>query len=137
MNDIVLNKKVSIERCVSQIRDYYGRKSDVVFAEDFIKQDAIALNLQRICEMAIDAANHVIKTKKLGLPQDSVESFYLLHRAGLINQTMMAQMKGMVGFRNVLVHEYKEMDLQIMADIIENHLCEPLEFVNLVLKIVP
>jgi uncharacterized protein YutE (UPF0331/DUF86 family) len=85
--------------------------------------------------MAIDVANHLVKTKKLGLPQDSVELFYLSHRAGLKSQAIMNQMRGMLGFRNVLVHEYKDMDLNIMVDIIENHLYDPLEFANLTLKI--
>ncbi len=44
---------------------------------------AIALNVQRACELCIDIANHLIKTKKLGLPQDSKDSFSLLQRAAL------------------------------------------------------
>ena len=67
MNDIVLNKKESIECCVKQIYNYYGLSSEKPFDEDYLKQDAIAINLQRACEQAIDLANYV-KTKKLGLP---------------------------------------------------------------------
>jgi len=40
----------------------------------------------------------------------------------------------MVGFRNVLVHRYQEPDLQIMVDVIENHLEEPLDFAQLAIK---
>ena len=69
MNEIVLNKKVSIERCIRQIKLYYAMDSRIPFESDYQKQDAIAMNLQRACELCIDIANHLIKTKKLGLPQ--------------------------------------------------------------------
>ncbi|MGH8468702.1 MAG: type VII toxin-antitoxin system HepT family RNase toxin [Gammaproteobacteria bacterium] len=130
MNQVVLNKKVSIERCVAQVRNYYAMKSELPFKDDYLKQDAIAMNLQRACELAIDIANLLIKTKKLGLPQDSKESFLLLQRAGLINETMMTALQAMVGFRNILV---QKLDLDIMVEIIERRLGDVLDFANFAL----
>lgn len=134
MNEIILNKKISIERCIRQIRVYYAMPSGTPFESDYLRQDAIAMNLQRIAELAIDIANHLIKSMKLGLPQDSADSFVLLHRANVISADMMRNMKGMVGFRNVVVHEYRQMDLNIMVDVIEHHLLEPLDFADMALK---
>jgi len=51
MPDVVLNKKESIERCIKQIRLYYGMPSEFPFEKDFLKQDAIAVNLQRAAEL--------------------------------------------------------------------------------------
>lgn len=136
MNEIILNKKVSIERCISQIRAYYAMASGTPFELDYLRQDAIAMNLQRIAELTIDIANYLIKSKKLGLPQDTADAFVLLHRANLISAEVTKNMKGMVGFRNVVVHEYQKMNLSIMIDVIENHLHEPLDFANMALKAV-
>lgn len=135
MNEIILNKKISIERCIAQIQRYYSMESDKPFEQDFLKQDAIGMNLQRMGELTIDIANYLIKTKKLGLPQDSADAFILLHRAGLIPETMMENMKGMVGFRNVLGHEYKKLDLNVMVDVIEHHLFDSQDFANRALEI--
>jgi len=63
MNEIILNKKVSkvsIERCIEQVDTYYAVDNGLPFATDHLKQDAIAMNLQRACELAIDIANHLI-----------------------------------------------------------------------------
>ncbi len=57
MLDPVLNKKENIERCIIQIRRYYALPSEEEFAEDFLKQDAISANMQRLCQLAIDLAN--------------------------------------------------------------------------------
>jgi len=135
MNEIVLNKKVSIERCIRQIRSYYTTDSGIPFESDYQKQDAIAMNLQRACELCIDIANHLIKTKKLGLPKDSRESFTLLQHAGLIAEPMATNLQAMVGFRNILVHDYANLDLNIIVDVIEHHLQELLDFANFALQV--
>ena len=134
MNEIILNKKISIERCIEQIDKYYAQNSGQPFAADHLKQDAIGMNLQRACELTIDIANHLIKTKKLGLPQDSRDSFALLHQAKLINIGQMKMLQAMVGFRNILIHEYQKLDLQIMIDVIEHRMRGLVDFANVALQ---
>jgi uncharacterized protein YutE (UPF0331/DUF86 family) len=134
MMDVVLNKKESIERCIRQIRLYYGLPSDLPFEKDHLKQDAIALNLQRMAEQAIDMANHVIKKRRLGLPKESRESFEILAREGIIPDALADKLKGMVGFRNILVHQYQKLDLEIMIDVIERRLDDLIEYTNLVME---
>ncbi len=134
MNDIVLNKKESIERCIKQIYSYYQLSSEKTFDEDYLKQDAIALNMQRACEQAIDLANYVIKTKKLGLPKESKESFRILAKEKIIPEKLATNLEKMVGFRNVLVHEYQKLDINLMVEVIENHLGELIDFTNFLLK---
>lgn len=136
MNEVILNKKVSIERCIAQINQYYAMDRGLPFEQDFLKQDAIAMNLQRACELAIDIANHLIKIKKLGLPQDSRDSFELLQRTGLIDAPMMRNLQAMVGFRNVLVHAYRKLDLEVMVNVIENHTRDLLDFAHRVVEAV-
>jgi len=134
MDDIVLNKKESIERCIKQVRTYYALPSDVPFEEDYMKQDAIAINLQRACEQCIDLANHTIKTRKLGLPKASRESFRLLAQNGIIPNALATKLESMVGFRNILVHQYESFSIQLMIDVIEHHLDELIDFTNYILK---
>ena len=134
MNDIVLNKKESIERSIKQIRVYYALQSEVAFEEDHMKQDAIAVNMQRACEQAIDMANHTIKVRKLGLPKESKESFRLLAQNSIIPDGLADKLEKMIGFRNTLVHEYQKLDIKLMIDVIENHLDDLLDFTNYILK---
>ncbi|TRZ92203.1 MAG: DUF86 domain-containing protein [Methanosarcinales archaeon] len=134
MMDVVLNKKERIERCIRQINIYYRMSSDKPFEKDYFKQDAIAANLQRAAEQAIDLANHVIKKRKLGLPKESWESFLILAREHVIPIELAEKLKGMVGFRNILVHEYQDIDIKIMVDVIEHHLDDLIVFTNHVME---
>ena len=44
-------------------------------------------------------------------------------------------MKGMVGFRNIAIHDYKQIDEAILQDVIENHLSDLIEFARQMLNI--
>ncbi len=134
MNDVVLNKRDSIARCIRQVHAYYRLTSEIPFEQDHLRQDAIAINLQRIVEMALDLANHLVRREKLGLPQDSAGAFALLHRAGLIPDETFHTLRGMIGFRNILVHEYQRLDLSIMIEVIERRLEDCLAFADLVVQ---
>ena len=134
MNDVVLNKKESIERCIRQIRRYYAMPSDMPFAEDHLRQDAIAINLQRACEQCIDLANHTIRARKLGLPKESRESFRLLGQNGVIPRDLCGNLEKMVGFRNTLVHQYQQLNIELMVAIIEFHLDDLIDFTNHIVK---
>lgn len=125
---VLINKFESVERCINRINEeYQGNPENLA---DYRKMDAIVLNLQRACEMVTDVAMYVISTRKLGLPQTKKEAFEILNKNELISDDMCAKMKGMVGFRNIAIHEYKEIDGEILKDVIENHLNDLKEFVR-------
>lgn len=117
MNDIMINKIQSIQRCVARAREEY-RNAGNTFRTDYTRQDAAILNLTRACEQAIDLANHVIRSRKLGIPAASGESFDLLSRNTIISHDLAQNLKKMTGFRNLAVHEYQEINLSIVEDII-------------------
>ena len=52
----------------------------------------------------------------------------------LIDKKMTKNMQGMIGFRNIAVHEYQELDLEILKNILDNHLGELREFAREILK---
>lgn len=133
MEDVILNKAAIIERCLKRITEEMGRNR-TTWKTNFTVQDSILLNLQRACEASIDLANFIIKKRKLGIPQTSRESFELLYTANIIDQTLATKMKHMVGFRNVAVHEYQTLNLDVLESIIENHLHDFREFSSTIIR---
>jgi len=119
-NDVVLNKVATIERCMNRVREVYNDNPENLM--DFTKQDSIILNIQRACEASIDLAMHIVSDLKLGLPKTSREAFKLLEDNNIINHTLAKTLMNMVGFRNIAVHDYQTIELNILQAIIENHL---------------
>jgi len=52
----------------------------------------------------------------------------------IIPQQLSDGLEKMVGFRNVLVHEYHDLDIKLMLDVIDNHLDEFIDFTNHIMK---
>ncbi|HDQ13232.1 MAG TPA: DUF86 domain-containing protein [Sediminispirochaeta sp.] len=132
MNDLILNKIVSIQRCVKRARDEYA-EAGADFLTDYTRQDAAILNLMRACEQAIDLANHLVKGKKLGVPTDSAESFELLAREGIVPPELASHLKKMIGFRNTVIHEYQTVNMEIVRTIITEDTADLIRFTELLL----
>lgn len=126
-DDVLLNKAATIERCIARVRAEYAPAA-TPFASDFSRQDAAILNLQRACEAALDMGQHLIRRERLGVPQSARDVFALLAQAGWINADLSAELKRMVGFRNIAVHDYQALQLPILVHIIEQHLDEFLHY---------
>lgn len=133
MNDVILNKTTTIERCVNRIHEVFAGNPDNL--KDFTKQDSIILNIQRACEASIDLAMHIVSERKLGVPKASRESFKMLQDAGLIDATLAKTLMNMVGFRNIAVHDYQALDLDILEAILDKHIDDFKDFTKIVLKL--
>ncbi|VAW33556.1 Protein of unknown function DUF86, SO_3166 group [hydrothermal vent metagenome] len=121
MNDIVINKIQSIQRCIVRARDELGA-DPTGFAENYTRQDAAVLNVLRACEQSIDLANHLIKTYKMGIPTASADSFALLQQQGVIDDDLRQKLASMVHFRNTIIHQYQRMDIAIVQAVIKSGL---------------
>lgn len=130
---VVLNKFEAIEKCINRINEEYENNPQNL--EDYRRMDMIVLNLQRAYEAVLDLAMYVVSNRKLGLPQNKREAFKLLENDKIIDAQMSKNMQGMVGFRNIAVHDYKEIDEKILQDVIENHLNDLLEFARTILNL--
>ncbi len=132
-DDVILNKVASIERCMQRIaEEYKGHESDL--KTNFTRQDAIVLNVLRACESAIDLAMHIVRKEKLGVPQSSRDSFGLLATNSWISKSLAENLMNMVGFRNIAVHNYRELNIEILKSILEQRLSDFTDFTKAVIK---
>mgnify|MGYP003584135718 CR=1 FL=1 len=116
-DDVLLNKAAVIERCIRRL----GEESRACPNYDnFTHIDALTLNVERGCQAAIDMAMHVVAERHLGVPQSNAEAFTFLERAGLIDAALSKSLRGMAGFRNVAVHQYEELDMDVLRWVVES-----------------
>ncbi len=132
VDDVLLNKAAVIERCVARAREEYLR-DPATFASDLTRQDAAILNIQRACEAALDMGQHLIRRERLGVPQSARDVFTLLAQAGRISDSLALALRNMVGFRNIAVHDYQALQLDVTVAVIERHLDDFLQFSKILL----
>ncbi|MFM7737078.1 MAG: type VII toxin-antitoxin system HepT family RNase toxin [Alphaproteobacteria bacterium] len=128
-DDVSLNKVAIIERCIERITQVHAG-DDEAFLHDLNRQDSILLNLQRACEAAIDLAMRAVSIHRLGLPQETRHAFELLRDAGLVSADVTERMVRMVGFRNLAVHDYRALDLDVVLDIVAHRLDDFRDFAS-------
>jgi uncharacterized protein YutE (UPF0331/DUF86 family) len=133
VDDVLVNKASTIERCVARAREEYNADPSR-FATNFTRQDAAVLNVQRACEAALDIGQHLIRRDHLGVPQSARDVFDLLSRAEWIDAELAESLKRMVAFRNIAVHDYRNLLLPITVNVITLHLGDFLEFSQRVLQ---
>ena len=136
MDAVLVRKAGSLERCLKRIRDkYVGHEAELELDLDL--QDIVVLNLQRACQLGIDMALRIGRLRRLPVPVDTAEMFVLLFKAGLIDRGLGDSLKRMVGFRNIAVHEYQELDLAKVRAIIEHRLDDLAAFAKAMLAADP
>lgn len=70
----------------------------------------------------LDIATHLIADVDVPSPDNMGESFDALAKVGVLTEAMAMQMRKAVGFRNIAVHNYKEIDWAIVHIIARHHL---------------
>jgi uncharacterized protein YutE (UPF0331/DUF86 family) len=65
-------------------------------------------------EAVTDLVMLVIKDKKLIVPEDNSKSFGILAEAKIINEELAEKLQKARGMRNVLVHQYRDVNDEII-----------------------
>ena len=77
----------------------------------------------------------IVSERKLGVSKASREGFKLLHEADIINEALAKTLMNMVGFRNIAVHDYQALELDILETILEKHIDDFKQFTKIVLQL--
>ncbi len=126
--DLVSNKIARIEVAVQELRTI--ARPDLL-RDDILQQRFVERTLQIAIQAAMDVASHVVADEYLGEPRTAREIFALLGRRDVIDRSLAARLELMVGFRNIVVHEYDNIDLDKVREILAHHLDDLLDFARI------
>lgn len=94
--------------------------------EEFINSPERYGSAERFLHLAIEAmmdlGNHIIAGLELGEVNWYSDIPLLLFTAGYIDDELKETWTRMIGFRNVLVHDYLDIDREIVHEVLHNHL---------------
>lgn len=130
--DAILSKISIINNCLATIKKVTNGKKESL--DDIITQDVFVFNLQRAVQSCIDIASIIISTKGFKLPSKYKQSFDILSENKIIDSSLADKMKKMIGFRNIAVHDYKQLDINILKSILSNNLIDFEEFKSVIFK---
>jgi uncharacterized protein YutE (UPF0331/DUF86 family) len=106
-----------LERCVKRLRRLAAMPLETYLGDE----DARALaerHFQIAVQCVLDMANHIVAEQGLGSPDDTEELIACLAAAGVIPKPLHERVRGLAGFRNILVHDYLDVDHRIVHDLL-------------------
>lgn len=115
--DLVLKKLAFVETCLSELERLARLE---VLETDVRERRFIEHTLQLAIQACLDVASHIVSDQRLGEPKTNHELFSLLAAAGWIGQTLAVKLRAAVGFSNILVHGYTEVDPNVIRDVVEH-----------------
>lgn len=130
--DAVLAKISNIDNCLKRIKQVTKLDPDAL--SDYDVQDIFVLNLQRAIQAAIDIANLIVSAQGYRMPNSYKLAFDVLKENEWIDDDTSDKMQRMVGFRNIAIHDYQEIDPEILKSILTKNLSDFETFYKQVLK---
>lgn len=125
--ELLLQKLAFIETCVQELRTL-ARPAEM--RRDVREARFILHTLQIAIQASLDVASHIVSDARLGEPEINRELFDRLAQHGWLSADLAATMAKMAGFRNIVVHGYAGVNLDIAKDVIEHRLGDLLVFVK-------
>lgn len=112
---------------VDQLDGYIAELKEIApkdFAEyqKVEKKRACERLLQVSIEVIIDVCNLLVSGLRLGLPAEEDDLFIKLVEAGIITKQMGETLREIKGFRNILVHQYAQVDDRIVYEAVNTKL---------------
>lgn len=117
---------------LKNIRDY--KKSEFSKEADIYFRFERALHLA--IEAVIDIGNHIIADHQLKTPDSNKDIFKILANNNIIDKNLADKLMKMAGFRNILVHDYLDLDRELEYEIISNNLEDIKKFMKVAVKYV-
>jgi len=119
--DIVAEKLESLGRCLERLRSKKPASLEAL-ETDLDLQDIVAINIERAVQLCVDIASVILADKDTPPPQTMSDGFRLLADQGVISQEVARQLVKAVGFRNLAVHAYDQIDWAIVYSLLEEDL---------------
>ena len=119
--DVIVEKISNIQKNLNRLKEKQGIALDT-FIKDRDVQDIVLLNIQASIQGCIDIASHIISENNWGIPGSLAGLFDVLCEKKVITDNTGKIMRSMVGFRNLIVHEYTGLDMNKVYEIFNNRL---------------
>lgn len=111
--NVITSRAEQIDRHLSKI-DKYKKITFDEFIKDSVIQDVVEYNIFQITNHIIDISQHIVVDEDYGIPQTSYDAVQILFDKDVFSMKDKNMLKKMIGFRNVIGHDYLNIDKQVV-----------------------
>lgn len=116
----MLERLKLLEENINELSKFKKRTTLEDIQNDKSKEWALRYGLVETIQILIDIACHLVSKYNLGNPSTYSECIELLEKYEYIDENLTVKILGMVGLRNILIHEYLTVDKSKLYDLLNN-----------------
>lgn len=125
--EMVERRLRKLEEYVSFLRELQKVSFDEFLSEHMI-QASVERDLQLVIECVLDIGNHIIAAMGYREPARYQDVILILGEEGVLPQDFVQRFALVAGFRNILVHDYLELDKEMVYEKLQTGLEDFEEF---------
>lgn len=134
VNKNIIIKKIGLIKHSLQRIEKFKNIGYEAFSQDEDIRDIVIHNLFISIQYIIDIGTHIISDDSLGEVGILSDIPDILVKEGIIKSQLVKPLKNMFGFRNILAHQYGDLDIKVVYDITNNNLKDIYEYLDDVIK---
>jgi len=124
--DAIQKKLAELERYVTELKKYRHYEVEDLRA-DLGKQWMVSHGLQLAIQVILDIGNHILSDRGINA-EDYTDVIDKLGEHLILPPEFTKRIRGMAGFRNVIIHGYSVLDLNKVHSVLKDNLPDFLEF---------
>lgn len=112
MNPAMSAVERRLDELLSRLRklEELAQKEKGEFSDESLLRDVVERNFEVAIQCCLDIANRIISIERTKKPSDYRDSLLKLGELGVIPRDFARSIAPLAGFRNVLIHEYIDID---------------------------
>ncbi len=134
-NSLLVENKISVVKKYLKNAQYFKKYSQKEIEKRIELRGSVERYLYLAVQSTIDLAEAVVTDKNFRKPSSMRESFNILEEEKIISQAMVKKMTDMVGFRNIMAHDYEKTDFSIVCDVLNKKLSDIEKFLKVIEKL--
>ena len=123
VDHLLVSKKLSV---IKENLDFLMKNQKKVTSKniesDFGLRLQVAHSIQTLIQSCIDICSHLASDERWELPDSSSHAFKIALRHGVLSQDTAEELAKATRLRNVIVHQYDELDEKILEDVVQHRL---------------
>ena len=135
MNEIIKKLALSVREHISDIKNMGDDIDYSSFQSDKKLRKAIEWSIVSAVKISINIGRHIISEKSYRVPENNREVFEILHENKVIDDHVLERMKMAVGYRNMAIHRYGDIDSNTTFIIMKQNYKDIENFLKTVLRI--
>jgi uncharacterized protein YutE (UPF0331/DUF86 family) len=125
VDDVIANRLKLLAEYVDELQYYRERATSLeAYLDSKMLRRAVERSLQVSVEVCLDVGRRIIALEGFRYPEDNKDVFQILAEEGIVSQALLPALLNMARFRNLVVHNYAEIDDAQVYAILKRNLAD-------------